>query len=108
MKYENIINIHVRPGHFNAYGLRKGPATYAASGTTNPPPITSILLRGEWSMDIVLDAYFHFAQAGDFQLGRILVLLDPASPDFAVLPPPLDYFKSSREWTCERGNATDA
>ena len=42
----NIVEMHIRVGHANAYGLRKGSATHATSGTTCPPPISSIARRG--------------------------------------------------------------
>ena len=59
----------------------------ASLGTTILPLMISILRRGEWSMRIVLDAYFHFAQAGNYYLGRILAMLDLFDPSFATLPP---------------------
>ena len=51
---------HIGIDYINAYGLRKGSATLAVSGTTNPPPISSVARRGEWSMVKVLDVYWHF------------------------------------------------
>lgn len=38
---------HMRESSFNPYGLRKGSATHAVSGTTVPPPIPSIARRGD-------------------------------------------------------------
>ena len=78
---------HIRLDHMNAYGLRKGSATLATSGTTCPPPIASIARRGEWSMGAVLDVYWHFSEPGDHYLGRILACLDPTKPSFGTLPP---------------------
>jgi hypothetical protein len=83
---EAVIN-HIRISHMNAYGIRKGSATLAASGTTCPPPIPSIARRGEWSMGAVLDVYWHFSEPGDQYLGRILAGLDPKKASFASLPP---------------------
>ena len=37
----------VRVNHVNAYGLRKGNATHATSGTTCPHPIPTVSRRGE-------------------------------------------------------------
>jgi hypothetical protein len=68
---------HIQISYMNAYGIRKGSATLAASGTTYPPPIPSIARRGEWSMGSVLDVYWHFSEPGDHYLGRILAGLDP-------------------------------
>ena len=53
---EEVAN-HIRIDHMNAYGLQKGSATLAVSGTTVPPPVTSIARRGEWSMGKVLHVY---------------------------------------------------
>ena len=77
----------IRPDHCNPYGLRKGSATHATSGTTAPPPITSIFMRGEWSMGVVQDIYWRYCQVGDQYLGRCMACLDPNSPVFDTLPP---------------------
>ena len=77
----------MRPDHFNPYGLRKYPATHAASGTTHPPSLPAIARRGEWSQGHIFDVYLHFAAAGDHYLGRILACLDPNHASFATLPP---------------------
>ena len=77
----------IRKSHANAYGLCKGGATYATSGTTAPPDTTSVCTRAEWSMRKVLDAYLHFAQPGGCYLGRVLACLDPLKPSFNILPP---------------------
>lgn len=86
-KKSEIVATHIRLEHANAYGIRKGSATYATSGTTSPPPIPSIARRGEWSMGPVLDVYWHFSEPGDHYLGRILSGLDPSDPSFGTLPP---------------------
>ena len=83
----NIVEMHIRVGHANAYGLRKGSATHATSGTTCPPPISSIARRGEWSLGKVLQVYWHFSEPGDNYLGRILAGLDPSNSRFGILPP---------------------
>jgi hypothetical protein len=58
------------------------------SGTTLPPPTSSIAAGGEWSLGQILDSYWHFAEPGDHYLGRCcLAGLDPNSVDFAILPP---------------------
>lgn len=84
---EQIVANHMRFDRANGYSLRKGSATHATSGTTCPPPIPSIARRGEWSMGAVLDVYWHFAEPGDFFLGRILMGADPNKEDFGTLPP---------------------
>ena len=39
---KDIVKNHIRLEKTNAYGLRKGSATSATSGTTAPPPISSV------------------------------------------------------------------
>ena len=79
----------------NLYSIRKGPATHASANTTMGPPIPSLFHRGEWSMGVVLDIYWQFAEQQGYQyLGRILAGLDPHDPIFGTLPP---HFKVSSE-----------
>lgn len=85
--HEETIMQHMRVDKVNPYGLRKGAATHAVSGTTAPPSIPSIARRGEWSIGSVLDVYWHFGSVGDHYLGRILAGLDPNDTKFGVLPP---------------------
>jgi hypothetical protein len=86
-EFEHVVISHCRLNHVNTHGIRKGSSTHAASNTTCPPPLPSIFLRGEWSMGIVLDIYWRFAEAGDHYLGRLLAGLDTNSADFGILPP---------------------
>jgi hypothetical protein len=81
------LKAYIRADHANSHGIRKGSATAVTSGTTLPPPTSSIAARGEWSLGRILDLYWHFAEPGDHYLGRCLAGLDPNSADFAVLPP---------------------
>jgi hypothetical protein len=83
----HIVKNFVRPGHANVHGLRKGSSIHVTSGTTCPPPVSSVANRGEWSMGKVLDVYWLFADAGDNYLGRCLAGLDPNNESFASLPP---------------------
>ena len=71
----------------NPYGMRKGAATYACSGTMLAPSIPSIARRGKWSIGSVLDCYWHFGSVGDQYLGQILAGLNLNSSSFDVLPP---------------------
>ena len=56
----------------NSHGLRKGTGTYVTLGTTCPSPISSVAVRGEWSMGRVFDVYWTFCMVGDFYLGKLL------------------------------------
>ena len=75
------------PERIKGHSSRKGTATYVTAATLNPPPLSSIAHRGEWSQGKVQDIYFNFAQPGDHYLGRMLAGLNPTSPSFKVLPP---------------------
>ena len=46
----------------------KGSATFANCGTTCPPSIVAIALRGEWSLGSTLEIYFRFSEQGGFTL----------------------------------------
>lgn len=81
------LKVHVNSKNFNPYGLRKGAATHAVSGTTAAPSIPAIARRGEWSIGSVLDVYWHFGSVGDQYLGRILAGMNPNHVSFATLPP---------------------
>lgn len=56
---EQTIMMYMKVDKVNPYGLRKGAATHAVSGTTATPSIPSIARRGEWSIGSVLDVYWH-------------------------------------------------
>ena len=80
----------IRPDHCNAHGIRKGSAT-EATGNNSETALASVFHRGEWSLGVVLDIYWKFAQRGDQLLGRYLAGLDPESPQFDILPPHFIY-----------------
>ena len=83
---KEYVRQYCRLDHFHAHGTRKGSSVLATSGTTCPPPLTSVFHRGEWSLGDVKDVYWQWAAEGDTYLGRILAGHDPDSPDFDVLP----------------------
>ena len=85
--YTEKIKAFIRPKRGNTHGIRKGSATHATSNTTAPPPLASIFHRGEWSLGVVLEIYWRYAECGDQYLGRILAGLDANSVTFDVLPP---------------------
>jgi hypothetical protein len=85
---ENL-KAYIWAGHTNSHGIRKGSAAAVTSGTTLPPPTSSIAARGDWSLGQILDIYWHLSEPGDHYLGRCLAGLDPNSADFAILPPHL-------------------
>ena len=70
-----------------SHSIRKGSATFCASGSTSCPPQMAINLRGGWDIGQVQSSYFRFQNAGDYFVGRTLCLLPSNHPDFALLPP---------------------
>lgn len=87
---ESVITPYMKFDKLNPYGLRKGAATHALSGTTAPPSVAAVARRGEWTISTVLDCYWHYGAVGDHYLGRILCGLNPNDQDFAMLPPHWD------------------
>ena len=85
--WETIRNYSVRDGHFHPHGVRKGSGTHVTTCTMDPPPIPSVLMRGEWSLGKVLEVYWKYSMIGDTYLGRCLAGFDPDKPGFGVLPP---------------------
>jgi hypothetical protein len=86
-KYKDRLKQYIRVDHANTHGVRKGSATNASSGTTCPPPVSSVAARGEWSLGRILDLYWHFSEPGDAYLGRVLAGFDPNGEEFGTLPP---------------------
>ena len=87
LQFVDMVNGHTRPLHTNTHCFRKGSAVHATSGTTCPPPLSSVANRGEWLLlGKIFDLYFSFAEPGDCFLGRILAGLNCNSADFATLP----------------------
>jgi hypothetical protein len=84
---EEDLRAYIRIDHASPYGLRKGAATHASSGTTAPPSVAAIAARGDWTITKILDIYWRFCQTGDEYLGRLVVGMDPKDKDFAILPP---------------------
>jgi hypothetical protein len=78
---------YIRNDHANSHGIHKGSATKVTSGTTLPPPTSSIAAQGEWSLVRILDIYQNFSEPGNHYLGRCLAGLDLNLEDFAILPP---------------------
>jgi hypothetical protein len=73
------------------HSLRKGSASLALNGLAGGGvSVTSVLLRGEWSLGNVHKRYWKSQDAGDQLIGRIVAGLDVASTAFADLPPHLD------------------
>jgi hypothetical protein len=67
--------------------MRKGSATYCASGSTACPSSTSIHLRAGWALGGVQDTYLRYEAAGDMYVGRTVSGLPFNSVHFATLPP---------------------
>jgi hypothetical protein len=85
MKYRDKIATFICADHTYVHGIRKGAAKEATSSPKTSLP--SVFHRGEWSLGVVQDIYFKFAEKGNHVLSRILAGLDPNSVMFDVLPP---------------------
>ena len=79
-QFGNISNL-------GSHSIRKGAASYCASGSTISPPIVSICLRANWSIGGSKERYLKFENAGDQFVGRMVSGLDAFSPLFAISPP---------------------
>ena len=86
MDHRDKVSQFCCPERAKSHGFRKGSATLATSGTTNPPPLPSVSKRGEWSQGGVFDVYFLFAEPGDQYLGRCLTGLPQYDVNFSLLP----------------------
>ena len=85
--HKEELETHMSLSGFNLYGLRKGAATCATSGTTSAPSVPAIARRGKWSIGGVIDCCWHFKNEGDQCLGRVLTGLDPTGSNFDCIPP---------------------
>ena len=86
-KYKDALKQYIHVNHANTHGIHKGSGMSALSGTMCPPPVSSIMAHGKWSLGQVLDLYWHFTEPGDTFLGHVLAGLDPNGEEFATLPP---------------------
>jgi len=77
----------VRSEDVASHSIRKSAATYAAGGTTAPPAVFSILLRGGWSIGDILSRYIKVAEDQDRFLAHILVGRNILDKTFTILPP---------------------
>ncbi len=84
---DEITALGYDPKNFGTQSLRKGSATYAASGTTDAPSQMSINLRAGWSMTRIEKTYFRYERAGDQYVGRTVAGLPIQAAEFSILPP---------------------
>lgn len=54
----------------SGHGIRKGAAMCCTSACLFPPPLSSVAMRAEWSMGVVLDIYLRYSDAGDQYCGK--------------------------------------
>eukprot|EP00048_Salpingoeca_helianthica_P006694 m.101557 g.101557 ORF g.101557 m.101557 type:complete len:665 (+) comp14090_c7_seq3:760-2754(+) len=83
--------------HIGTHSIRKGAATYLASGTTASPSHTSVCLRAGWAMHGVEGTYLRFEGAADQFCGRVVAGLPIGSENFAVSPPHFVFSQSFTE-----------
>jgi hypothetical protein len=75
------------PSDLGSHSIRKGAATFVASGSTVCPPISAIHARAGWTMGKIHDTYIHHGDAGDMYVGRTVCGLPSNTPRFATMPP---------------------
>jgi len=90
--YENEASDELRARGINSsslgtHSVRKGAASYCASGSTSCPSIAAINLRAGWTMGGVQDTYLRYEGAGDAFVGRTVAGLSVTSERFGILPP---------------------
>ncbi|ETO69913.1 hypothetical protein F444_13574 [Phytophthora nicotianae P1976] len=69
------------------HSMRKGAATYYASGSTACLSSTAVHFRTGWSLDGVQNTYLRYEAARDMHVGRTVTGLPPGSHEFAALAP---------------------
>ena len=77
----------IQPGDIGTHSVRKGAATFVASGSTGGPSGTALNLRAGWALPGVQATYLRYEEAGDHFVGRTVSGLPNWSADFAILPP---------------------
>jgi hypothetical protein len=60
---------------------------HVTTSTMDPPPMPSVLMRGEWSLRKVFKVYWKYSMVGDTYLGQCLAGFNPDEPGFGALPP---------------------
>lgn len=84
----HLSNLGLDPNSLGTHSLRKGAATFASSGNTQPPSDDTISRRGGWFQGSnIAKIYRLYSPPGDQYLGRILSGLNLMTLDFASLPP---------------------
>ena len=72
--------------NLGSHSIRKGSASYAASGSTVAPSIVSICMRAGWTISGAKERYLKFENAGDSFVSRIGSGLNPTCHEFAISP----------------------
>ncbi|OWZ06239.1 hypothetical protein PHMEG_00021533 [Phytophthora megakarya] len=76
----------VNQDDLGTHPIRKGAATYCASGSTSCPSSTAVHLRAGWSLGGVQNTYLRYKAAGDMHVVKTMSGLPSGSQNFAVLP----------------------
>ncbi len=84
---EELEHRGIQKEDIGAHSLRKGAASFCASGSTACPSSTSVHLRAVWSSIGVQDTYLRYESAGDMFVGRTVSGLPIDQAEFSILPP---------------------
>lgn len=88
---DEFIRLKMPPAYFGTHSIRKGAATFCATGVTSSPPIASICIRCDWKMPGVMNRYIRFENAGDMYVGRSVCGRNRLGKDFAESLPYFDF-----------------
>lgn len=77
-------------GNHGVHSARKGPCSYAFSGSTIPP-IVSVCLHAQWSRGSIKEQYLHYEKVGDQYLGQVVSDLNHSRYLFALSLPYFDF-----------------
>ena len=72
--------------NLGSHSIRKGSASFAASGSTVAPSIVSMCMWVGWTISGTKERYLKFENAGDCFVSRIGAGLNPTSHEFGVSP----------------------
>ena len=67
---EEFIAVGISLEDFGTHSIRKGVATFVATGFTVSPPMASICIRLCWTLGGVKDKYIKYERSGDQVVGR--------------------------------------
>jgi hypothetical protein len=90
---QSFIDRGLNPNYFGTHSMRKGAVTYIACDITSSPPISSIVIRANWTFPGVLTRYIKHESAGDQYVGRCVSGRSRLNKRFAESIPYFDFLE---------------